>query len=197
MLLHNFDKSLRHEREFAERADRFYREQLNADTIRRYNSDNEQDMNFQHRDIDVTLTINGKNYNVSEKFRDTDFGDMYVEVYSKYPHILGWIHSGEPDFIAYFTPKAVYLISHRDLRNFCINNFFPKIHLEYYNEIFLSGKTRIKKTVYLSDKQVEIIVIQAHNQTGNSSWKTIGVAVGFDVLSMYNIKWKKFTASSH
>ena len=79
MLLHNFDKSLQHEREFAERADRFYREQLKASEIRRYNNDNELDMSFQHRDIDVSITINGKTYNVSEKFRDTDFGDMYVE----------------------------------------------------------------------------------------------------------------------
>jgi hypothetical protein len=197
MLLHNFDKSLQHEREFAERADRFYREQLKANQINRYNNDNELDMNFQHRDIDVSITINGKTYNVSEKFRDTDFGDMYVEVYSKYSNVLGWIHTGEPDFISYFTPKAVYLISHKNLRDFCINNLFQNIPTEFYEEIFISGKTRIKKQIVISGKQVEITIIQAHNQTGNSSWKTIGVAVDFDVLKMYNVKLEKFTASSH
>ena len=192
MLLHNFDKSLQHEREFAERADRFYREQLKASEIRRYNNDNELDMSFQHKDIDVSITINGKNYNVSEKFRDTDFGDMYVEVYSKYSNVLGWIHTGEPDFISYFTPKAVYLISHKNLRDFCINTLFPAIPTKYFQEIFETGKTRIKKQIVISGKQVEITIIQAHNQTGNSSWKTIGVAVDFEILKFFGTKIKKY-----
>ena len=192
MLLHNFDKSLQHERKFAERADRFYREQLKSNQINRYNNDNELDMSFQHRDIDVSITINGKTYNVSEKFRDTDFGDMYVEVYSKYSNVLGWIHTGEPDFISYFTPKAVYLISHKNLRDFCINKLFPAIPTKYFQEIFETGKTRIKKQIVISGKQVEITIIQAHNQTGNSSWKTIGVAVDFEILKFFGIKIKKY-----
>jgi hypothetical protein len=196
MPVHNFDRSLQHEREFAGRADLFYRKHLNANAVMRYNGDNAHDMSFQRRDIDVALTINGKNYNVSEKFRDTDFGDLYLEVYSKYPHTRGWIHSGESDFIAYFTPGAVYLISSAGLRHFCLNIFFPEIPAGFYSEIFKSGKTKVKKTIVFpgeKDEKIEISIIQAHNQTGNSSWKTIGVTAGFDLLSRYGVRWKKFT----
>ncbi|MDR2840692.1 MAG: hypothetical protein LBV75_05450 [Paludibacter sp.] len=191
-MIHNFDRSLLHEREFALGADNFYRTELNATEILRYNTDSEHDMNFQHRDIDVTVTVNDRKFNVSEKFRDTDFGDLYIEVFSKYPQTMGWMHSGNPDFIAYFTPKAIYLIAHTDLKAFCLNTLFPSIPQEFFSEIFISGKTIVKKKFEINNKQTEIAVIQAHNCSGNVKWETIGIAIHFDLLTTYDVKWRKY-----
>jgi hypothetical protein len=192
-MLHNFYNSLLHERESTERADKFYKEQMNATEIVRYNANNEYDMIFQHRDIDVTLTINGKLYNVSEKFRDVDFGDLYLEIYSKYPHTLGWIHTGNPDFIAYFTPQNVFLIAHRALKEFCLETLFPLVPPALLNEIYTSGQTSIPAGITLNGKTEKIRIIQAHNRTANASWETIGIAVKFDLLIGNGVKIKKIT----
>jgi hypothetical protein len=190
-MLHNFNQSLLHEREFAKRADNFYREQMNATEILRYNSDDERDMDFQHRDIDVTLTINGKQYNVSEKFRDADFGDLYVEIYSKYPTVFGWIHTGSPDFIAYFVPKSVFLIAHKALRRFCLETLFPLVPQNLLDEIFKSGQASIIAHIILNGKSEKIRIIQAHNKTDDASWETIGIAAGFNLLIQNGVKIKK------
>lgn len=107
-MLHNFENSLLHEREQTAKADAFYRYVLLVSDIKRFDTDSEADMEMQLQDVDVLLTLNGIKYRVSEKFRDTDYGDLYVEIYSKYPTTLGWLHTGSPNAILYFTPKTVY-----------------------------------------------------------------------------------------
>jgi predicted 3-demethylubiquinone-9 3-methyltransferase (glyoxalase superfamily) len=67
-MLHNFKCSLSHEREQAEKADRFYREVLKASEIKRFNTDTEADMVMQRQDVDLLLTLNGVVYRIPKNF---------------------------------------------------------------------------------------------------------------------------------
>ena len=150
-MIHNFEKSLQNERSKAEFADNFYTERFDASQIVRYSSDSDTDMDFQRKDIDVSFVVNGKRYFVSEKFRATDYGDLYVEIYSKYPQTAGWMHTGLPDAMVYFTPRTVYRIIHDELNFFCLEKLFPNIPELWLQEIYDSGKTRVSKKIVIDN----------------------------------------------
>ncbi len=190
-MIHNFRKSLNHEREQTNFADKFYREDLGVTEIKRFNTDSEDDMIMQRQDVDVLLTVKSITYRVSEKFRDIDFGDLYIEVYSKYPKVEGWLHTGSPNAILYFTPKNVYWITHKSLKDFCLNKLFPKIKSEWFDEILESGKTITGKSIAIDEKNFKINLIQAHNQDGKE-WKTMGLSVSFEILESFGVKFKRF-----
>lgn len=189
-MIHQFKKSLQHEREQADMADKFYVEVLHATDIVRFNSDSEAHMEMQRQDVDLQMIIRGTNFRVSEKFRDKDFGDLYIEVFSKYPHTMGWMHTGSPDAIVYFTPQTVYWITHKSLKAFCDELLFPTIPTNWYEEIYKSKKTIVSKNVLLKDTNCKINLIQAHNFDGKP-WETIGLSIGFDILEHFGVKFKK------
>lgn len=191
MVVHNFKASLYHEREQAARANNFYREVLNATAFKRFNTDSEADMDMQRQDVDVLLTLNGINYRVSEKFRDKDFGDLYVEVFSKYPKIPGWIHTGSANAILYFTPKYVYWITFKSLSTFCLKSFFQQIPDFWYEELFQSHKSIVSKRLKFERKFININLIQAHNYDG-ANWETIGVSAPFSFFVENGVKIKRF-----
>ena len=196
-MIHNFEQSLQNERSKADFADSFYCERFRASEIVRYCSDSEVDMSFQRKDIDVSFTVEGKQYHISEKFRETDYGDLYIEIYSKYPQIEGWMHTGSPDVVVYFTPRAVYRIMHESLKVFCIEKLFPKIPEKWLQEMYDSRKTIVSKKITLDNFTFPINIIQAHNKpTSGSSWATIGVSVPFDVLKKFGVKIKKYIFAS-
>ena len=188
-MLHNFKTSLNHEREQTALADTFYRDVLKVSEIKRFNSDSETDMEMQRQDVDVMLTLNETTYRVSEKFRDKDYGDLYVEVYSKYPKTLGWLHTGTPNAILYFTPETVFWITHKSLSSFCLNFLFPSIPESWFHDIFLSGKSIVSKEISLNSKSVKINLIQAHNSMPDGSkWETIGISAPFSVFEENGVK---------
>jgi hypothetical protein len=190
-MIHKFKSSLQHEREQALKADTFYRNVLNATEIKRFNSDSDSDMEIQRQDVDLLLTINETTYRVSEKFRDVDYGDLYVEVYSKYPKTPGWLHTGSPNAILYFTPAAVYWITHKSLASFCLQTLFPQIPETWYEEIFLSPKVISSKQLDLKGKSFKINLIKAHNKDG-STWETIGISAPFKVFEENGVKIRRF-----
>jgi len=192
-MLHNFKSSLNREREQTGKADRFYCEVLHATDIKRFNSDSEADMAMQRQDVDLLLTVNDIVFRVSEKFRDKDYGDLYVEVFSKYPHTLGWMHTGSPNAILYFTPEIVYWITHKSLSTFCLDVLFPLIPEKWYEELFQSHKTIISKQILFNKKFIRINLIQAHNKDG-ASWETIGVSAPFSFFEENAVKIKQFSA---
>lgn len=192
-MIHNFEQSLIDEKKLSTRADKFYREVLNVSDIKRFNSDSESDMEMQRQDIDLLLTLKEITYRVSEKFRDKDFGDLYIEVFSKYPQTPGWLISGTPNAILYFTPFSVYWITHLSLKNFCQKTLLPAIPENYYSKIFKSGKTIISEKIKMNDEIYDINIIQAHNHpTEGSNWETIGISIPFEVLEKFNVKLLKF-----
>lgn len=189
-MLHNFKSSLNHEREQSAKADCFYREVLKVTDILRFNTDSEADMEMQRQDVDVILTLNGTTYRVSEKFRDKDYGDLYVEVFSKYPKTQGWLHTGSPNAILYFTPESIYWITHKSLSAFCLGTLFPLIPGKWYEELFLSHKSIISKRIFVNKKLIKINMIQAHNRDG-MAWETIGISAPFQFFEEHGVKIKR------
>jgi len=169
----------------------FYRDVLKVSEIKRFNTDSDADMEMQRQDVDVLLTLNGISYRVSEKFRDKDYGDLYVEVFSKYPKIPGWLHSGSPNAILYFTPESVYWITHSSLKAFCIETLFPLIPQKWYEELFQSHASITSKRLFLNQKWVKINLIQAHNRDG-AEWETIGLSAPFRVFEENGVRIKHF-----
>ncbi|HEY5589581.1 MAG TPA: hypothetical protein VIK55_01065 [Paludibacter sp.] len=191
-MLHNFENSLIHEREQADRADAFYRNVLQVSEIKRFNTDSEADMKMQRQDVDVLLKLNGISYRVSEKFRDRDYGDLYVEVYSKYPKTIGWMHTGSPNAILYFTPNAVYWITHISLSSFCLQTLFPLIPAAWYEELFQSHSSIVSKNLLIKEDSNKINLIQAHNHPSDgNNWETIGISAAFSVFEKYGVKIKR------
>ncbi|MFZ4583048.1 MAG: hypothetical protein ACOYM7_10405 [Paludibacter sp.] len=189
-MIHRFQKSLQHERDQAEKADRIYREVLKATDIVRFNTDSESDMEMQRQDIDLLLTIRGTTFKISEKFRDKDYGDLYIEVYSKYPHTKGWMHTGKPNAIIYFTPTSVYWITHNSLFECFEKILLPAIPEVWYLELYQSQQSICTKKVQFKDIETNIQLIQAHNFEGKA-WETIGISIQFDVLTKLSVKFKK------
>ena len=159
-MLHNFRKSLQHEREQTLKADRFYINVLHASFIKRFNTDSEEDMCMQRQDVDVLITVNGTTFKVSEKFRDVDYGDLYIEIYSKYPDTLGWMHTGSPNAILYFTPRSVYWITHSSLKNFCINELFNAIPTQWLAELYENKKIILLHRLHPYDQGVRLFLNQ-------------------------------------
>ena len=195
-MIHNFSKSLKHEREQTDLADQFYRNVLEVSEIKRFNSDSEVDMTMQKQDVDVLLTLKGTNFRVSEKFRDKDYGDLYIEIFSKYPHVNGWIQTGSPHAILYFTPLNIYWITHKSLKKFCIDKLFPEIKSGWFLDIYNSGKTFERKRITIDNNGFNINIIQAHNSDGNN-WETLGVSIPFEILENFGVKLKRFETSSN
>ncbi len=192
-MIHNFELSLKHERKQAKMADAFYRDVLKVTKIERFNTDSVADMEMQRQDVDVILTLNGISYRVSEKFRDKDYGDLYVEIFSKYPKIKGWLHTGTPNAILYFTPNTVYWITHFSLAAFCINKFFPLIPKEFFKELFQSHQSIISKRINIDNKSIKINLIQAHNSSPDGSdWETIGMSAPFFFFEENGVKIRKW-----
>ncbi|OIP85289.1 MAG: hypothetical protein AUK44_00200 [Porphyromonadaceae bacterium CG2_30_38_12] len=188
---YRFSNSLLYEREQAIKANQHYTERWGATNIQRFDTDSPDDLVMQRQDVDLLLTINGTTYRVSEKFRDKDYNDLYIEVFSKYPQTVGWLQSGSADAIVYFTPKAVYWITHKTLKDFCLSKLFPAIAPNWYEEIFINQQTFLSKTIYIDKVKIPIKIIQAHNFEG-VAWHTIGVSISFDVLQTFQVKLKKF-----
>lgn len=191
-MLHNFKLSLDHEREQLSKADAFYRDTLKATDIVRFNTDSESDMEMQRQDVDLLLTLNGITYRVSEKFRDKDFGDLYVEVFSKYPATSGWLNTGSPNAILYFTTENVYWITHKSLAVFCLETLFPLIPAEWFEELFHSHKSICSKYLKYNDEHIKLNLIQAHNRDG-VYWETMGISAPFSFFEDNGVKIRQYS----
>ncbi|MDD3080322.1 MAG: hypothetical protein PHH37_14645 [Paludibacter sp.] len=194
-MLHNFKNNLKHEKEQADRADKFYREVLHASEITRYNHDNEQDMIMQRKDIDCSFSINNVHYMISEKFRDKDFGDFYVEFYSKYPNTPGWIFTGSANAILYFTPENVYWVTFKSLKTFCVDQLFTTIPQCWFSDIYISHKPIKTRYLLLDKTRIPLNIIQAHNQCGEC-WETIGISISFEILEKFGVKFRRYKLNS-
>jgi hypothetical protein len=192
-MVHEFEKSLHYEKSQFRRADAFYREVLLVDEIIRFATDSKEDMKMQLQDIDVQLIKTNRVCHVSEKFREKDFGDLYIEVFSKYPHMRGWLETGLADMLVYFVPEVVYWCNAKNLRKFCVDMLFPMIPAEWYKEIYCSATSIISKNMNFFDQQTIVHLIKANNQTSDGSrWCTIGISVPFEFLKNNGLNIRKY-----
>lgn len=195
MNFHNFSESLRREQSNQKSADDFYRKHFGATHIIRYNHNTESDMKIQRRDIDVSFLYKGKRINISEKFRKKDFNDLYLEIYSKFPNVRGWLDKSQADFITYFFPKRMFLIDEKTLAEFYKNHLSKSVSEDILHLLVNQnpdGNAQKRIVLQIQNRAYSAQIIQAYNKTENASWHTIGIAIPFGVLSDFNIYCREF-----
>lgn len=192
---HNFRQSLCREKTHQKCADDFYVKRLNVSNLIRYNNDTECDMKMQRRDIDVSFQINNKLVNVSEKFREKDFNDLYIEFYSKFPDTPGWLNKSHADYMAYFFPERVFFINEKELAKFYENDLLQAVsNDDFSNLIEQNSHKNAQKKFWLKvqNHHYRARIIQAYNETKDAKWYTMGIAVPFRILSDFGISFKEF-----
>ena len=191
-MIHNFDQSLQDERSQTHIADEFYRKQLFASKIVRYSNDTADHLIMQKKDIDASVFINDKEYFVSEKFRNKDYGDIYIEVYSKYPHTKGWLEQNYASALLYFTPKNAYWIGYARLHWFAHNLLFSALNNKEIDEFVNSKSDFCSSEIVIQQKHIPIKLIKAPNFCDGASWTTIGISIKTKHLEMFGINIKCF-----
>lgn len=105
MFEHQFNKSLGFEKKQIKIADDFYKKNFPKFSIKRVSFDSEIEKEMQRKDIDFFLISDNKTIAVSEKFREKDFNDIYLEFFSKYPNTVGWMENSEAEYWLIFYHK--------------------------------------------------------------------------------------------
>jgi len=190
MSSHHFKRSMNYEQSNAKRADAFYTKQFGASDIERYDKGTKEHMTLQRKDIDLCISVNATKIAISEKFRKADFGDVYLEIYSKYPHTNGWMEGSEADYLAYFFPKRMLWIPKGSLITFfeqAIKRQLPQEMVHRFHEEF-RGKNGRKKLKIVSPAYSGIVqLIQAYNRSGKDEWHTIGITLPFAMLEKMGV----------
>lgn len=192
---HNFQQSLEYENSKSTIADTFYFDQFHVEEIIRFNTGSPSDMVFQRKDIDLQLFGWNRHTNVSEKFRDYDFNDLYLELYSMYPDTHGWMHKSEANYLAYFFPKRMFWINENELQQVFQKYIEPAINykeLDSWLNKNIKHSGRYKSSIVNESKSYEVQVITAFNRTTNKEWNTVGVSVPFDLLKRCGLTWKEY-----
>jgi len=112
-----FKDSLGIEKSLQPEADNFYKKNLAAVTIIRYDWNDPVGREYQNNDIDCSIEcyapgIDSFWLNISEKFRQHDWGDMCIELWNDFDKKkLGWGLTGKNvDMYLYRTPENIYEI---------------------------------------------------------------------------------------
>ncbi len=193
---HRFRDSTHFEKKRQPIADSFYKSKYSDCVIKRYDSDSNEDLEFQKKDIDLTLILPDRSIHISEKFRKEDYGDLLIELYSKYPDVKGWMRNSEAEFLVYFTPTKIYTINKKDLAEwFETENLEEKLKKEIFN--FHSSnlyKSSRRKTEFISSKEntISIYLIQAYNKMKDGEWHTLSLTISWNDLETEGVQVKKF-----
>ncbi|MGB0403264.1 MAG: hypothetical protein ACPGEG_04150 [Salibacteraceae bacterium] len=193
---HNFWESLAYESSKANQADRFYSHTFGVEAITRFDTGSSFDMEFQRKDIDLQLEGWGRFANVSEKFRDKDFNDLYLELYSMFPERRGWMHNSEADYLAYFFPTRMFWINKRDLLDVFSKHIENIVSNQQIDSVISKRKNKSFKeivTVELNGKTLRIPVIIAFNQTKTKNWNTVGISIPFKELKDLGLSWREYS----
>jgi len=193
---HNYNSSILYEKTWHPIADAFYHSKYPIAEILRYTDDSKNDLEFQRKDIDLTLKFEDKEIHLSEKFRKEDYGDFLIELYSKYPEKKGWMENNEADFIAYFTSQKVYFINKKELVCWYQSEDFLDI-LKKDIEIFHqenSLKSARKKIQFHSKigNNLHLNLIQAYNKTKDADWHTISIAMTWEDMIREGLRVKSY-----
>lgn len=193
---HHYSSSSDYEKSWQPAADHFYKSKYPSSIINRFDSNSELDLDYQLKDIDLSLEIDDKTIYISEKFRQKDYGDLLIELYSKYPHTKGWMENSAADYLAYFNPESVYILSKKDLtRWFEKENVLSRlaVEVEKFHLVNLRNSSRKKIELDLAEKNISITLIQAFNHTDSAEWHTLSIAIQWLDLENMGLSYKKYS----
>lgn len=195
----DFLKALTYEKEQFPRADEFYRRVLNGPMnkikITRWDYQlNDVHRRMQDDGIDVTIEnelatneYDRRVIGISEKFRTSDFGDMFIELYSKFPNVIGWGLKEKADLVAYFTPWHTYIIDNDQLKK-VIQAISDKLDAEALAEGL--KEARCFQYIY-KDKIMEVRKVPTHHN-GKVAWEGVGVCIKWQDLQDLGVTIAKY-----
>ena len=177
------------------RADMFYKNVLKAESVKRYLHDKEEDKEFLAKDQSLFMKIADKETTISEKIREQDWNDIYVEIFKKYPHEEGWIKVTEADHLAYFFPGRVFWAKMDPIKMLCHDILSKAFDSGIYKELYYmypKNSGRLSKTFKINTKTYSFNFIQTYHEDGENSYYSIGISLPFVLLMDFRIDYKIF-----
>ena len=196
---YDFLKPLTYEKEQFPRADEFYRRVLNSSMNKIKITRWDYQLNAEHRKmqddgIDVTIEnelatneYDRRVISISEKFRTSDFGDMFIELYSKFPNVTGWGLKEKADLVAYFTPWNVYIIDNDQLKK-VVQAIYDELDAETLAEDLKEAKCF--QYIY-KDKIMEVRKVPTC-LNGKVAWEGVGVCIKWEDLKDLGVTIAKY-----
>ncbi|HNW96843.1 MAG TPA: hypothetical protein PKK00_00365 [Bacteroidales bacterium] len=177
------------------RADMFYKNVLKADIIKRYSPKKTEDKDFLAKDINLHVKMNDKETTISEKTRDQDWNDIYVEIYKKYPDEAGWIKFTEAEYLAYFFPGRVFFCKMEPIRNLCQDILCRAVNTGIFKDMyymFFRSSGRHSQSIKINNKTYSFTFHQTYHEDGDNSYYSIGLILPFVMLMDFRIDYKIF-----
>lgn len=200
---HTMSGAINYEQSNFSKQDEFYKKIGHEKVIRHeYNKlKNDIDTQNQRSDIDVTLIKDNNEYKISEKRRETNFGDMLFEIYSVYENNkFGWSITGKSDGVVYFVDSKknpyVGLFKTDDLHkiikdNDILNQIGDKIWRDLYEV------ERDSYSVYfdlkINNEVVTCQLIKSYTkskETGKILYHTMSVGIPYYVIDKCNVNYQ-------
>ncbi|NTW32082.1 MAG: hypothetical protein HGB12_05580, partial [Bacteroidetes bacterium] len=164
------------------RADMFYKNVLKAQIVKRYSIFNEDDKEKILKDQDLTINLNDVDVTISEKSRDLDWNDIFVEIFKKHPGEAGWVKYTEADYLAYFFPGRVFWAKMEPIKALCEDILSKAINSGIYKELYYmytKNSGRLSKTFKINTKTYSFNFIQTYHEDGDNSYYSIGISLPF------------------
>ena len=177
------------------RADMFYKNVLKAEILNRYSALKDENKDHISKDKNLTIKLNDIDVSISEKSRDQDWNDIFVEVFKKYPNEMGWIKYTEADYLAYFFPGRVFWAKMEPIKNLCEDILSKAIDSGIYKELYYmytKNSGRLSKTFKINTKTYSFNFIQTYIENGDNSYYSIGISLPFVLLMDFRIDYKIF-----
>lgn len=177
------------------RADMFYKNVLKAEIIKRYSLKKDEDKDILSKDINLHVKMNEKETTISEKTRDQDWNDIYVEIYRKYPDEAGWIKFTEAEYLAYFFPGRVFFSKMEPIRNLCQDILCRAVNTGIFKDMyymFFRSSGRHSQSIKINNKTYNFTFHQTYHDEGENSFYSIGIILPFVMLMDFRIDYKIF-----
>lgn len=180
--IHDFQESLKIEREGFKRQDEFYKKYFGNLPHRVSYVDYEE---IQKSDRDLFIeNAEGKILSVSEKNRTKDYDDVLFEIFSNYyQSIRGWGMDSKADILAYFLPSSLVLVDMPSVVEILSNpaNKITK-QVEYYEEQLRHHD------IWINGQSFNVPVIRARNK----KYSTVSIALKDSQMQQLGIRFKRF-----
>lgn len=173
-VIHDFNNSLKIEQSQYEKQDELYLKLFGNKPVR---IDYKKYPEIQREDIDLIIkNRQGNPIKISEKYRQHDYGDILLEVFSVFPNKHGWSLDSKSDVLAYWFPTRVVLLDIKKIVEIFENNEITKqMHL------IDSGKELC--SFIINHKTYYFWVVRARNET----YYSLSVALKFEHLDKLGI----------
>ena len=196
-------EALKIEKELQPEADKFYKEYIGVNQIKRYDWNDPLQRQWQKNDVDCSIefyapTIGLFWVNVSEKFRTWDWGDMCIELYSDFDKKkIGWGLGRKdlipgPDMYLYITPENYYEVWSNEWFVRMMDEISKELTWDKINSII--DRNSYNKSYKVTVDGVDMTLVQAYTTYPDRQYFGISISIPWDILfEKYCLNITKYT----